>query len=126
MSTSETREQCEGRLASLLEDQREVTGTVVATEDGHVLAARARTEMGEDRVGAMSSSLVGLGATMAQTVGQGDNEFVIVQNREGYVATLRIDSRHLLTVAAKGGINLGMLLTLARNAAEDLAGLLQE
>ncbi|NIT79073.1 MAG: hypothetical protein GWO44_19820 [Thermoplasmata archaeon] len=98
---------------------------MVATEDGHVLATRSRREMGSERIAAMSSSLVGLGATMAETVGQDSNEFVIVQNTEGYVATLRLGSHHLLTVAAKTGINLGMLLSLARHAAEDLASLVE-
>jgi len=120
-STTDIAE-CEARLRAMMDDQKDITGAVIASEDGHVLAAHSRNEMGSERVAAMSSSLVGLGATMAGTTGQSDNEYVIVQNTGGYVATLRLGTSHLLTVAAKTGINLGMLLSLARHAAEDLAG----
>lgn len=121
MSTAEQTETSQERLKDLLGSQNEVVGAVVASEDGHVLAESTRKELPGDRIAAMSSSLVGLGGTMAETVTQGGNQFVIVQNDEGYVATLRIDSRHLLTVVAKAGINLGMLLSLSRTAAENLA-----
>ena len=124
MSTVANNESCQARVEQLVGSQTEVNGAVVATEDGHVLAAQSRRGLPGERIAAMSSSLVGLGGTMAETVAQGTNEFVIVQNSEGYVATLRIDARHLLTVAANGGINLGMLLSLSRNAAEELATVL--
>lgn len=124
MSTATENEACQARTEQIVNSQTEVQGAVVATEDGHALAAYSRKALAGERIAAMSSSLVGLGGTMAETVGQGDNEFVIIQNGEGYVATLRIDHRHLLTVAAGGGINLGMLLTLSRNAAKELAGIL--
>ncbi|KPV40718.1 hypothetical protein AN478_06060 [Thiohalorhabdus denitrificans] len=123
MSTVAEHEGYQARLKELLESQTEVTGAVISTEDGHALAGYSRRELSGERIAAMSSSLVGLGGTMAHTVGQGENEFVIVQNNDGYVATLRIDNRHLLTVAAKAGINLGMLLTLSRNTAKDLAAI---
>lgn len=125
MSTGAGSEDAQARVERLVSEQTDVMGAVVASEDGHAIAAYSRRDLPGERIAAMGSSLVGLGSTMAETVGQGSNEFVIIQNKEGYVATLRIDSRHLLTVAANSGVNLGMLLSLSRSAAEELASALK-
>ena len=117
------------KISELLEEQYEALfaavpglyGVLFATADGNPVSARLKGEMERDRLAAMSSSLVALGETLAKAADQQASEYVIVQNGDGYVVSLRIGNRLLLSAFAGRETNLGMLLSSCRNSAENIS-----
>lgn len=93
-------------------------GLLFATADGESQWARLREGMESDRLAAMSSSLVALSETIAKAGEQHQSEFAIVQNSDGYVVSLRVGPRFLLSAFAGRETNLGMLLSNCRSAAD--------
>lgn len=114
------RQSAEEILARLLDNTQGAYGVVLATIDGHALLHAARTDLPADRIAAMTSSLVSLGETIAHEANQQKCRFVIVENSDGYVVTLRISSRMTLSTFAGKDTNLGMLLSATRSASEAL------
>lgn len=130
MSATENTDQ---RISRFLEDQYEALfdavpglyGVLFATADGNPVSARLKEGMERDRLSAMSSSMVALGETLAKAAEQQESEYVIVQNHDGYVVSLRIGKRLLLSAFARKDTNLGMLLSSCRNTAENVSAKLK-
>ena len=126
MADTETSNQ---KLSEFLEEQYETLfnavpglyGVLFATADGNSVSARLKNDMERDRLAAMSSSLVALGETLAKAAAQQASEYVIVQNSDGYVVSLRIGNRLLLSAFARKETNLGMLLSSCRSSAETIS-----
>lgn len=126
-------ENSDHKISRFLEDQFEALfdavpglyGVLFATADGNPVSARLRDGMERDRLSAMSSSLVALGETLAKAADQQESEYAIVQNRDGYVVSLRIGKRLLLSAFARKDTNIGMLLSSCRNTAENVSAKLK-
>lgn len=124
-----TEEKTDQKISRFLEEQYEALfnavpglyGVLFATADGDPVSARLKEGMERDRLAAMSSSLVALGETMAKAAEQQESEYVIVQNSDGYVVSLRIGKHLLLSAFARKDTNLGMLLSSCRSTAEHVS-----
>lgn len=108
----------EYHCAPLFDSVPGLYGLMFATADGESQWARLRQGMEAERLAAMSSSLVALSETIAKAAEQHQSEFAIVQNSDGYVVSLRVGPRFLLSAFARRDTNLGMLLSSCRNAAD--------
>jgi len=117
------QQQIQEVIASLREAVADISGAVVASPDGLVLAS----DLGESeapRAGAMAATGSGLGRRIAETLAVGSVEEVMVKGDNGYVLVYRAGDKSVLGVVAKGRANLGLVNLEARAAAEKLEKIL--
>lgn len=106
-------------LVSLLEDCEDIQGAVVATADGHAIAAHGRDgTLPSKQLAAMSSTLLGLGDSISDALRQGVCRNVLVENELGTILVLHAGEGMVLMSIAEGGAKLGMALSHSRKAAE--------
>ena len=118
----EAVEQAESILADLHISLPMLTGSLVASADGHALAA----ELDEERqrsLAAIVASSFALGQKLAQVGGSDEAEEMVVRHGKGYVAIFAVGPSAALVVLAMDTINLGMLKHRAESAVERLGPL---
>jgi len=74
----------------------------------------------------MNSSLLALGESIARESQQRLCQFVILENSDGRVVSLRVNDLLMLTCISSKEINLGMLLSVGRNTASKLQEILSD
>jgi predicted regulator of Ras-like GTPase activity (Roadblock/LC7/MglB family) len=80
--------------------------------------------MHEDRVGAMSAAILGLGERAAAELGRGSLTQVFIEGEGGYVMLIAAGGRAVLTCLADIDAKLGLVLYDMRAAAETIAEIL--
>lgn len=108
------------RLNELLTQQSGIYGTLLSSIDGHRIAEAQQRNLHVSKLAAMTSSVIALGESLAKEAEQSQCQFVIVQNRDGYIVTQRLGKQHALTAFATSAVSLGMLLAAVRSTAEAL------
>jgi predicted regulator of Ras-like GTPase activity (Roadblock/LC7/MglB family) len=99
-----------------------ITGLVVSTVDGHAVLSNFRGELlAENRISAMTSSLLALGESISKESKQSFCKYVVVQNADGYVITQKFGKSLVLTAIADKNTNLGMLHSATRVGTEKLS-----
>lgn len=116
----------ERRLEELLQKFDGVYGAIVSSIDGNYVLASLKREMPVATLSNMTSSLLALGESIARESSQRLCQFVILENSDGRVVSLRINEVLMLTCISNKKINLGMLLSAGRTAADMLAQLLHK
>ena len=97
----------------------------MSTVDGHDVTCKFKYDMPASKLAAMMSSMLALGETVAQEARQNECRFVIVESSDGYLLTLRLGERLILTTIAGKNTNLGMLHSVSRSAVEGIAARLR-
>ena len=94
-------------IVALLNDCPDIYGAVVATIDGYPLATLGRNDaLPEKQLAAMSSTLVSLGDSVAELLGQGICKNILVENDEGTVLVLHAGPEPLhLSRLGEGGFD---------------------
>jgi uncharacterized protein len=117
-TSGETREQ---RLAEaldqLMEGSPDIQAAALVSLDGFTMASALPEGMQEDRVGAMSAAILGLGERAAIELGRGKLSQVFIQGEGGYVLLIAAGTRSVLTCLADEDAKLGLLLYDMRAAA---------
>lgn len=120
-----TREQ---RLANalnrLMAESPEIQASALVSLDGFTMASALPEGMEEDRVGAMSAAILGLGERAAAELGRGRLSQVFIQGEGGYVLLMAAGSRAALTCIANEDAKLGLVLYDMRSAAETIGEVL--
>lgn len=99
-----------------------ITGLLVSTVDGHAVLFDFKGEqLSENRISAMTSSLLALGESLSKESRQSLCRYVIVQNADGYVVTQRFGKSLVLTAIADENTNLGSLHRATRVGTEKLS-----
>ena len=88
------------------------------------LAAALPPEMEDDRVGAMSAAILGLGERAAAELGRGALTQVFIEGERGYVMLIAAGDRAVLTCIADVEAKLGLVLYDMRDAADTIAEIL--
>jgi len=118
----------EERLASalddLMEDNQEIQAAALVSLDGFTMASALPEGMQEDRVGAMSAAILGLGERAAAELGRGHLSQVFIEGEGGYVMLIAAGDRAVLTCIAAMEAKLGLVLYDMRAAAEQIAEIL--
>lgn len=112
---------CQQTFDQMLSVNDAIYGILISTVDGHAVAKNFKEEMPASKLAAMMSSILALGETIAAEAQQQQCRYVIVENGDGYILTLKIRDKLVLSVIATGRMNLGMLHSVSKNAAEKLA-----
>lgn len=118
----------EERLASalnqLMEDNQEIQAAALVSLDGFTMASALPEGMQEDRVGAMSAAILGLGERAAAELGRGTLSQVFIEGESGYVLLMAAGDRAVLTCLADMEAKLGLVIYDMRAAAEAIAEIL--
>lgn len=116
----------ERRLEELLQKCEGVYGAIVSSIDGNHVLGTLKRELPVATLSNMTSSLLALGESIARESSQRLCQFVILENSDGRVVSLRINDVLMLTCISNKKTNLGMLLSTGRAAADALADLLRK
>lgn len=98
-----------------------INGVLISTVDGHNVVHDFKSELPYEKLSAMLASMLALGENIAAEAAQKNCRFVIVENSDGYILTLRLKEKLVLSVIASAEANLGILHSLSRNGAKKLA-----
>jgi predicted regulator of Ras-like GTPase activity (Roadblock/LC7/MglB family) len=108
-------------LQQLRQRNPDIVAAVVASTDGLAVHEDVAGGTDAEALAAMGSDIVLRAARMAEDVGQGAAQQVLVQSGGGYVVASRVGDDFCLLVAAKVEASLGLLLISVRKAAAELA-----
>ncbi len=118
----------EERLASaldaLMENNREIRAAALVSLDGFTMASALPESMQDDRVGAMSAAILGLGERAAAELGRGALTQVFIEGDDGYVMLIAAGDRAVLTCISGIEAKLGLVLYDMRETAGLIAGIL--
>ncbi len=98
-----------------------IDGLLISTVDGHVVTSLFRVTLEENRLAAMTSSLLALAESLARETKQDVCKYIIVQNNEGVLVTQRFGKSLVLTAIADKATNLGMLHSVTRTGVNKLS-----
>ena len=107
-----------------MEDSQEVQAAALVSLDGFTMASALPEGMHEDRVGAMSAAILGLGERAAAELGRGKLSQVFIEGEGGYVVLIAAGDRAVLTCLAGMDAKLGLVLYDMRAAADSIAVIL--
>jgi predicted regulator of Ras-like GTPase activity (Roadblock/LC7/MglB family) len=102
----------------------EMEASAVISRDGLSVASVLGEGVDPDRLGAMCAALLGLADTTAKELKRGQLKQVLLHGEQGVLLLVHIGSSHVLALASKPKINLGMVLMEARKTAQKLASIL--
>jgi hypothetical protein len=111
-------------LNALMEDSQEIQAAALVSLDGFTMASALPEGMHEDRVGAMSAAILGLGERAAAELGRGALSQVFIEGEGGYVMLIAAGGRAVLTCLADIDAKLGLVLYDMRAAADSIAEIL--
>jgi predicted regulator of Ras-like GTPase activity (Roadblock/LC7/MglB family) len=113
-----------GALDALMEHSQDIQAAALVSLDGFTMASALPDGMQEDRVGAMSAAILGLGERAAAELGRGHLSQVFIEGADGYVLLMASGDRAVLTVLADPTSKLGLVLYDMRQAAEEIGQIL--
>ena len=112
-----------GRLRDLQAGTPDVEASAVVSVDGLIIASSLPAGVEEDRVSAMSAAMLSLGERISAELGRGQLDQVYIHGKQGYVLLKSAGNDAVLTVLAREGAKLGLVLLEMRRAAEDISKL---
>lgn len=119
----------EDRLAAALDqlmaNSPDIQASALVSLDGFIMASALPEGVQEDRVGAMSAAILGLGERAAAELGRGRLTQVFIEGADGYVILIAAGNRAALTALAQHGAKLGLVLFDMRIAASSIAEILR-
>lgn len=111
------------RLKDMQASSPDIEASAVVSVDGLPIATSLPRDVEEDRISAMSAAMLSLGERIASELGRGSLKEVQIQGEKGYVVLQSVGSEAVLTVLAREGAKIGLVLLDMRRAADDLAKL---
>ncbi len=124
-ATGESREARLARaLNDLMNENVDIQAAALVSLDGFTMASALPEGMHEDRVGAMSAAILGLGERAAAELGRGSLSQVFIEGDGGYVVLIAAGSRAVLTALADREAKLGLVLYDMRDTAEVITQIL--
>ena len=124
-AASRTREErLADALDDLMADSPDIQAAALVSMDGFTMASALPEGMQEDRVGAMSAAILGLGERAATELGRGHLTQVFIEGDDGYVVLVAAGERAVLTTLTQSESKLGLVLYDMSAAAEAIAEIL--
>ena len=111
------------RLRDMQVSSPDIEASAVVSVDGLPIATALPREVEEDRVSAMSAAMLSLGERIASELGRGTLSEVQIKGEKGFVVLQSLGTEAVLTVLAREGAKMGLVLLDMRRAADDLARL---
>ncbi len=118
----------EERLVAALDDlmveSLDIQAAALVSMDGFTMASALPEGMQEDRVGAMSAAILGLGERAATELGRGHLTQVFIEGDDGYVVLIAAGNRAVLTTLARPESKLGLVLYDMKATADTIGEIL--
>ena len=111
------------RLRDMQVSSPDIEASAVVSVDGLPIATALPREVEEDRVSAMSAAMLSLGERIASELGRGNLSEVQIKGEKGFVILQSLGSEAVLTVLAREGAKMGLVLLDMRRAVDDLSKL---
>ena len=111
------------RLRDLQATTPEIEASAVVSVDGLTIASSMPVNIEEDRVSAMSAAMLSLGERIASELGRGNLSEVQIKGEKGFVILQSLGTEAVLTVLAREGAKMGLVLLDMRRAVDDLTKL---
>jgi len=108
------------RLRKLQSDAPDIIASAVVTADGLSLASALPSDVGEDRLAAMSAAMLSLGERIANELQRGSFEEVYIRGDQGLVLLTAVGRDAVLTALSRTESKLGIIFLEMRRAAADL------
>ncbi len=112
------------RMIGVLKDLEAATpdieASAVVSDDGFIIASVLPQDIDEDRVGAMSATMLALGERAASELERGELEQTFVKGKNGYVIMSFVGESAVLTAIASKDAKLGLVFLEMKRAAEEL------
>jgi predicted regulator of Ras-like GTPase activity (Roadblock/LC7/MglB family) len=107
-----------------MDESRDIEAAALVSLDGFTMASALPEGMQEDRVGAMSAAILGLGERASAELGRGQLSQVFIEGDDGYVMLIAAGDRAVLTCLAGIDAKLGLVLYDMRASAGHIADIL--
>ncbi len=104
----------------------DVEAAALISLDGLIVASALPPEMSEERISAMSASILSLGEQMGKETRLGALEQVHIKGEDRHVVLLAVGDQAVLTALIKPQAKMGILFLDMRYAAEDLLKILDQ
>jgi predicted regulator of Ras-like GTPase activity (Roadblock/LC7/MglB family) len=111
------------RLRDMQVSSPDIEASAIVSVDGLPIATALPREVEEDRVSAMSAAMLSLGERIASELGRGNLSEVQIKGEKGFVILQSLGAEAVLTVLAREGAKMGLVLLDMRRAVDDLAKL---
>lgn len=111
-------------LATILNESIDITGALVVSRDGLVMASRLPAGLEDTRVGAVSAGVLSLGVRSITQLGRGDFNQILAQGTKGNVVVTSAGTKAAFVALTNQGVNLGMVFLEAHEGAERIARIL--
>jgi predicted regulator of Ras-like GTPase activity (Roadblock/LC7/MglB family) len=117
-------EQVQDILKEAVANSGDITGAVVVSSDGLLIASVLNGNVDGSRVGAVSAGLISLATRSAQQLSQGDLSQIVIQASGGNIIAVRAGQQASFVALTGGNANLGMAFLECRDAAKNVAAIL--
>jgi len=111
------------QLKTLQMNAPDIEASAIVSVDGLIMAAALPADVEEDKVSAMSASMLSLGERIAQELRRGQLDQVFVRGEEGYVILMAIGEDAVLTAITTARAKLGLVFLDMRRTANELVNL---
>lgn len=111
-------------LNGLMSGNPDIQASALVSMDGFTMASALPRDMQEDRVGAMSAAILGLGERAAAELGRGELSQVYIEGDDGIVVLISVGARAVLTALASPDARLGLVLFDMRSVSQEIAAAL--
>ena len=113
--------QARSNIRNYMQSCKGIYGVIISTVDGNEVIHIVEKEIPTDRLAVMNSSMLALAETLAKESSQRLCKFVILENSDGRIVSLRVNDTLLLTCVSNKDSNLGIVLNTGQSASIDLA-----
>jgi uncharacterized protein len=102
----------------------DIEASAVVSDDGFIIASVLPQDIDEDRVGAMSATMLSLGERASKELNRGDLEQTFVKGKDGYIIMSFVGTSAVLTVITSKDAKLGLVFLEMKRTTEELLKLL--
>lgn len=110
------------KLSAILNDlnssSADIEASAVLSTDGLMMSSLLTADMDEDRVGAMSATMLSLADRIATELARGSLEEVLIKGKLGYILMTHAGSDAVITVLTKPEARLGLISLDVKRAAD--------
>jgi len=112
-------------IRDLMTRTQGIDAVAIVSMDGFVMASNLPVGFSEERLGAMSAALLSLGERTSEELGRGELSQVFIEGGNGYVFLLAAGENAVLNVVVRKGTKLGLVLYDIRQAARNIAEIIE-
>jgi predicted regulator of Ras-like GTPase activity (Roadblock/LC7/MglB family) len=126
MSSKLDHEKIKDTLKEITAHSADIEGAALVSFDGLMVANALHAESSSDMVAAMTATLLNLGKLCVDMLQLGSVEEVFIKCQDGYIVIGKAGERNVITLLAKRGAKIGILIDEVNRAAQGLQKLEEE